>query len=423
MAEAAPVIAPDLPNVSLSHDRDKALRARAQKVIPGGMWGHMNAARLPPEFPQYYSRAEGCRLWDVDGNEYIDFMCSYGPMVLGYNDPDVERAAAEQRRRGDVFNGPSDALVDLAELLVGTVAHADWAMLAKNGTDATTTCVTLARAATGRRKILVAVGSYHGAIPWCTPSPVGVTAEDKAHVIPFHYNDISSLEEAAAQAGDDLAALIVTAFRHDVRRDQEMPTPEFARAARAICDKAGAALILDDVRAGFRLDLAGSWEPLGVRPDLSAFSKAIANGHALAAVTGTDRFREPAESMFVTGSFWCSAVAMAAALATIGKMRDTVAIAHMERVGRRFRDGLDAQARKYGIGIRQTGPVQMPLVLFDDDPEFAKGFLFTTEALKSGVFLHPWHNMFLSAAHTEADIDEALFATDRALRIVADRLP
>jgi glutamate-1-semialdehyde 2,1-aminomutase len=407
---------------SLKGDRDAGLRARAAAVIPGGMWGHMNAARLPPGYPQYFSRAEGCRLWDVDGNEYLDFMCSYGPMVLGYNDPDVERAAAEQRRRGDILNGPSERLVELAELLVGTVAHADWAMLAKNGTDATTTCVTIARAGTGKRKILVANGSYHGAAPWCTPSLVGVTAEDRAHILQFEYNDPDSVQRAVRQAGDDLAAVLVSAFRHDVRKDQEMPSPGFAQAVRSACDRTGAALVLDDVRAGFRLDLGGSWEPLGVRPDLSAFSKAIANGYALAAVTGVDRFREAAQKVFVTGSFWCAAVPMAAAIATIGKLRDTGAIARMQAAGERFRNGLQAQAQGYGIGIRQTGPVQMPQILFDDDPDFAKGSLFTTEALKGGLFLHPWHNMFLSAAHTDEDIDAALAITDRAFAVLADRL-
>ncbi len=402
--------------------RDRALRERARRVVPGGLWGHMNADRLPAAYPQYFERAEGCRLWDVDGNEYIDFMCSYGPMILGYNDSEVECAAAAQRAKGDVMNGPSGLLVALAERVVETVPHADWAMFSKNGTDATTVSVTVARAATGRRKVLVARGSYHGAVPWCTPSLAGVTAEDRAHIVHFDYNDVGSLDAAAAAAGDDLAAVLVTAFRHDVRRDQEMPTPEFAQAARRICDGAGAALIVDDVRAGFRLHLGGSWEPLGIRPDLSAWSKAIANGHSLAAVTGNDRFRDGAQQIFTTGSFWCGGAAMAAALATLDRLHAADTIDHLTRIGQRFRDGLAAQARRHGIGLRQSGPVQMPLVLFDDDPEFERGALFVSEALGRGVYLHPWHNMFLSLAHTEADIDRALAATDEALGIVAERL-
>lgn len=401
--------------------RDKALRERASKVVPGGMWGHMNVARLPAGFPQYFERAEGCRLIDVDGRDYVDMMCSYGPIILGHRDPDVDAAVAAQSARGDIMTGPAEVQVELAELLVETLPHADWAVLAKNGTDATTSCVTIARAGTGRRKIVVARGSYHGAVPWCSPSLEGVTAEDRAHVLQFDYNDVPSLEEAAEAAKGDLAAILVTAFKHDVRKDQEAPTRDFAEALRRVCDRAGAALILDDVRAGFRIDIGGSWEPLGVRPDLSAWSKAIANGHALAAVTGNDRFRDAAARVYVTGSFWCGAVPMAAAVATIRKLRETDAIGSMTAMGQRLRDGLAAQARSHGVTLRQTGPAQMPQILFADDDDFRLGNLFVQEVLSRGAYMHPWHNMFLSAAHRPADIDRVLDATDAALKVVAAR--
>lgn len=400
---------------------DRALRARAAAVIPGGMWGHMNAASLPAGFPQFFTRAEGCRLTDADGKTYIDFVCGFGPMILGYGDPGVRAAVAAAADAGEIMTGPAPLLVDLAERLVETVPHADWAMFQKNGTDATTACVTIARAGTGRRKVLVAAGAYHGAAPWCTPAPAGVTPEDRAHLLRFTYNDIASLEAATETAGSDLAALVVSPFRHDARKDQAMVDPAFARACRAVCDRTGAALVLDDVRAGFRLHPGGSWETVGVRPDLSAWSKAIANGHPLAAVTGNDRFRDAARQVYLTGSFWCAAAPMAAALATIERLNATDAVGHMVRVGHRLREGLAAQAAWRGIGLRQTGPVQMPMVLFDDDADLAKGNLFVTEALRRGVYLHPWHNMFLSLAHSEADIDQALEATDAAMAEVARR--
>jgi len=403
----------DRPNLHV-YTADQALRARARAVIPGGMYGHQNAGRLPEGFPQFFERAKGCRLVDVDGNEYIDFMCSYGQIVLGHGHPEVEAAAARQQALGDCQNGPSPRIVELAELLVDTVPHASWAMFEKNGTDATTKCVTVARAATGRRKILVASGSYHGAAPWCTPNLNGITEENRAHLIQFTYNDVASVERAVEAAGDDLAGIIVTAFRHDNRVDQELPTPAFAKRLRAICDERDAALIIDDVRAGFRIHLGGSWEPLGVRPDLSAWSKAIANGYALAAVLGNERFREGATKIFTTGSFWFAATSMAAAIATVTILRECTAIRAMERMGHLFRDGLAAQAKSHGVRIRQSGPVQMPLLLFEDDPEFKKAARFTGEAAKRGAYLHPWHNMFLSAAHREADIREALEITDIA---------
>jgi glutamate-1-semialdehyde 2,1-aminomutase len=382
------------------------------------MWGHQNAARLPIGYPQYFSRGEGCRTWDVDGREYIDFMCGWGPNILGYGDPDVEAAADSQRSMGDCLNGPSERLVELAELIVDTIPHADWALFSKNGTDATTACLTIARAGTGRRKILVARGAYHGAVPWCSPSLLGVTAEDRAHLIYFDYNNIESLERAAEAARGDLAGILVSAFRHDIGRDHEMPLREFAQRARKLATEADAALIVDDVRAGFRLDLGGSWELVGVRPDLAAWSKAIANGHALAAVTGNDRFRDGASKIFTTGSFWTAAVSMAASVATLTKLKRIGAIAILQAMGQRLRDGLDAQSRKYGLPLRQTGPVQMPVLLFEHDEDRRIGNAFCLEALARGVYLHPTHTLFLSAAHTKADIDAALTATDEAFAAV-----
>ena len=400
-------------------DKDAALRVRANQVIPGGLWGHMNAAMLPEGYPQYFTEAKGCRIRDANGRFYIDLMCSWGPVVLGHRHLAVEAAVRRQAEQGDCMNGPGPVLVELAELMTDMIAHADWCLFAKNGTDATTSCVTIARAQTGRRKVLVANGSYHGAVPWCSPSLAGVTTEDRAHLVTFDYNDLASLERAAAAAKGDVAAVIVTAFRHDFGRDQEMPTVAFARTARQICDATGAALILDDVRAGFRLDLAGSWEPLGVRPDLAAWSKAIANGHALAAVTGNDTFRAAASQVFTTGSFWCSAVSMAAAVATLTELRRIDGPSRMREMGQRLRDGLDHLANQYQVGIRQTGPVQMPMLLFANDPDCRRGFAFCAEALRHGAYFHPRHNMFLSCAHGEADIDQALAAAEAGFRAVA----
>ncbi len=397
---------------------DQALRRRAHQVIPGGMWGHQNAASLPPGYPQFFSRAEGCRVWDVDGREYVDLMCSWGPIVLGHRHTAVDAAYQRQAADGVCLNGPAPVLVELAELLVDQIAHADWAMFQKNGSDATTTCVTLARAGTGRRKVLVARGSYHGAVPWCSPSLVGVTSEDRAHVITYDYNDIDSVHAAVQQAGNDLAAIMVTAFRHDMGRDQEMPTLAFAQALRAAASQADAALIVDDVRAGFRLHAGGSWELLGVRPDLSSFSKAIANGYPLAAVTGNERFREAASRLYVTGSFWCEAPTMAAAVATQRALSADAAIEHMTAMGQRLRGGLDRLARQAGVGLRQTGPVQMPMVLFDDDADNAKGRAFCSAALQAGAYFHPRHNMFLSAAHQAEDIDRALLAAEAGFDVL-----
>lgn len=399
---------------------DQQLRDSALRVIPGGMYGHMRTATLPAGYPQFFKRGDGCYIWDADGRKYLDFMCSWGPIVLGHRHAAVEEAVRAQLEQGDCLNGPTEKLVQLAERLVGLIPHADWALFSKNGTDATTTCVTLARGATAKRKILLASGAYHGAVPWCSPYPFGVTAEDRANVIYFRYNDVASLEAAVAQAGNDLAGILVSAFRHDYGMDQELPDRVFAARARSLASEKDAALILDDVRAGFRLSLHGSWNELGVQPDLSAWSKAIANGYALAAVMGNDRFRKAASQLYATGSFWCGAASMAAALATIDVLQAENGPAHMQSMGQRFREGIAAQAKKHGVGVRQSGPPQMPTILFDDDADHAKGSRFASEALKRGVYLHPKHNMSLSLAHRMADIDFALSVTDEVFAVVAD---
>lgn len=402
---------------------DAALRDRAVAVVPGGVYGHMSVLKqMPPSYPQFYSRGTGAHVWDVDGNEYLDFMCAFGPMILGYANPVVDAAAREQQLLGDALSGPTSHFVALAELLVDTVAHAEWAMFAKNGTDATSIAVMTARAGTGKTKLLKARKSYHGANAWFTPKDSGITAADRADIIEFDYNDVASVEAAVAAAGDNVAAIIVTPFRHDGLTDQEFATQEFASGVRAIATRIGAALILDEVRTGFRIDAAGAWEQYGVRPDLTAFSKGIANGYALAAVVGIDSFKEAAADIYVTGSFWMGGVSMAAAVTTIGLLRDG-GIADMTAAGTQFREGIHSRATAHGFTVVQTGPVTMPFIRFDNDPELRQVFAFTDAAIRRGVLLHPWHNMFLSAAHTPDDVSTALERLDDAFAETRELFP
>ena len=399
--------------------RDRALSSRAAAVVPGGMYGHLDRANFPAAYPQFFARGRGARLWDVDDNEYVDLMCAWGPMIVGYANPEVDAAHAAQLAEGDVLNGPGEAMVELAELMVDTVAHADWAMFAKNGNDATTLCVTIARAATGRRKVLKFTNAYHGATPWCSPSLVGITAEDRANIIEFDFNDLAAAGALADEHDGDVAAIIATPYAHDTFVDQRLADADFVRGLRELADRIGAVLILDDVRCGFRYDVAGSWEPYGVRPDLSAFSKAIANGYPLAAVTGVDSLREAAGSVFATGSFWFASAPMAAAITTITMLRDGPGLDRMRAAGEQLRSGLVSQAAAHGLRVRHTGPVQMPLLRFEDDDDRSLVNAWCTETIGRGVYAHPWHNWFLSAAHDPADIEQALAVTDEAFAVVA----
>jgi glutamate-1-semialdehyde 2,1-aminomutase len=393
---------------------DRQLRERAAAVIPGGMYGHQSTGRLPDDYPQFFERGKGAYLWDIDGNRVFDLMCGYGPNLLGYADEAVDAAYMARVAQGDCLTGPGAAMVEFAEACVDLVTHADWAMFCKNGTDATTMALTVARAHTGRKTVVLAKGAYHGAAPWCTPRMNGVTPEDRANQVMCLYNDVESLEAAVAQAGGDLAAIFAAPFKHDAFIDQASPTAEYARRAREICDETGALLVVDDVRAGFRMARDCSWSAIGVQPDLSTWGKGIANGHPISALLGSNVARKAAESIYVTGSFWFASAAMAAGVETLKRIRETDYLEHMVALGERLRTGMAERASAHGVGLRQTGPVQMPLFLFDDDPKLERGFAWSSAMLARGVYVHPWHNMFLCAAMTEADIDAALDAADGA---------
>ena len=402
----------------------EALLARARRVVPGGIYGHQ-APRMvvPGAFPYFFERAEGCRVWDVDGNEYIDLMCSYGPIVLGHRHQKVEAAVHEQLQRGDCFDAPTRLWVELAEHLVGITPFADWAAFAKNGSDVCTWAVEVAREHTGRRKVIKALGAYHGAHAWCTPVPAGVTPEDTANVLTFTYNDLDGLHRLVEAQRDAVAAIIVSPFRHDAFHDQELPVEGFLPGVRRLCDAQGIVFILDDVRAGFRLHLGGSGERFGVRPDLACYAKALANGYPLSACLGADSLRAAAERVYFTGSYFTSAVPMAAALACLREIEASGAIAHMERVGLMLQRGLEAQAARHGLEVVYSGPPALPFMSFKDDTQFGRSRIFAAACAERGVYLSPYHNWFVSAAHDEDDIAQVLDVTDDAFAAVRRAKP
>jgi glutamate-1-semialdehyde 2,1-aminomutase len=391
---------------------DRRLRDRAAAVIPGGMFGHQSVALLPDDYPQFFAKGEGAHLWDVDGNRYLDFMCAYGPNLFGYAHPEIDAAYVRQLGLGDTLTGPTELMVRLAEEMVDLVDHAAWAIFCKNGTDATSMALSIARQHTRRKTIIRAKGAYHGAAAWCVNRPAGTVDTDKAYQVFCDYNDVASLEAAIAEAGDDLAAIFAAPFKHDAFIDQAEPDLAYARRAREVCDATGALLIVDDVRAGLRLARDCSWSRIGIRPDLSSWGKCIANGHPISALMGAEVARKAASQVYVTGSFWFQAAPMAAALETLRLVRETDYLERLQSLGDRLADGLRERARAAGFGFRVSGPVQMPLFLFDDDPDLRKGFFWSSQMLARGVYVHPWHNMFMCAAMTETDIDGALDAAE-----------
>jgi glutamate-1-semialdehyde 2,1-aminomutase len=408
------------------YDKSNELFGRSANVIPGGIPGHQSPTLLVfGSSPCFIDRAEGSRFWDVDGNEYIDYMCAYGPMVLGYNHPKVEQAARAQLDKVDTCNLPSERYVELAEKLVDIIPIADWAIFGKNGSDVTTYACRVARAQTGRNKVIMVEGCYHGIGAWCTSFTTGITPEEQVNMLKFEYNDLDGFKKLIEENKDEIAGVILTPFRHEAFHDSEMPNEGFLEAVRKACDDIGAVFIIDDVRAGFRMHMGGSLESFGIKPDLICFSKALGNGHPISACVGKDSVKDAASQVFFTGSFFTSAVPMAAALATMDEMQATDAIGVMYERGEMLKDGLYDQADTYGQQINYTGPEPIPFMTFKDadgGDDWDKAKLFCQECYDRGVFFHPFHNWFISSAHTEEDIKKTLDATDAAFKRVKEEI-
>ncbi len=406
--------------MGLELSRTFTLFERAMRVVPGGIYGHQTPALLVPgSYPYFFARGDGSHVWDVDGNEYIDYLCSYGPIVIGHRHPAVEEAVLRQMRDGNCFNAPTALWVELAEHLVALTPFAEWAVFAKNGSDVCTWAVEVARAATGRRKVVKAAGAYHGTHAWCSPLPAGITDEDRAHVLQVPWNDLAALERLVSDVGADVAAIMLTPFRHDAFHDSELPAPGYLAGVRRLCDAHRIVLILDDVRAGFRLHLGGSGEHFGVRPDLACYCKAIANGYPLSACLGRESLRKAAQDVFFTGSYFTSAVPMAAALACLRTLEASDGIARMDALGRRLCAGLEHAARGHDLQVVTSGPPALPFMSFRNDRGQKLNRIFCAAMSERGVYLHPHHNWFLSAAHTEGDIDATLERADEAFKVVA----
>ena len=398
------------------HPKSAALFARARRVIPGGIYGHATpAATVPGALPSFAASGSGCRYRDLDGHEFIDYMCGYGPMLLGYHHPEVEAAADAARALGSAFNHPTALTVELAEALVDRIDFADWAVLAKNGSDLTTWAVQVAREVTGRRKILKIRGAYHGTHAWCSPGHGGLVSEDRIHVADFPWNDVAALEALFARHRDDVACLVVTPFHHPAYADSVLPSPEFVAAANRLCAHHGALLVLDDVRCFPRLHLGGSHLAYGWRPDLAVYCKALGNGHPIAACVGRAAHQAAASRVFLTGSYWHDPAPMAAALKVLEIAARENIPALLERAGRRFVEGFLALGEKHEVPLIASGPPAMPYVRVADDPGFQRTQDLAAAAAREGVYLHPHHNWFLGTAHTDAEIDESLARLDRAL--------
>ena len=409
-----------------TYDKSREAFARAEKVIPSGIYGHLGPAEgcfVPVEaFPFYASRASGSYLWDLDGNRFIDYMCAYGPNVLGYNDPDVDEAARAQRELGDCTTLPSTKMIEFAELLVDTVASADWAFFAKNGNDVTTLAIMASRAHTHRKKIVFFKGYYHGVSPWTQKIDyAGVIEEDVMNNIYVPWNDIEELERVFHENRGEIAAVISQPYMHGNFMDNELPKDGFWQKVRKLCTDNGTVLVVDDVRAGFRLDIAGSDHYFGFEADLICFCKALANGYNVSALCGKDFIKNTVSGMTYTGSYWMSAVPFAAGIACINKMKKLDCPRMLIEKGRNLTDGLVAAGKEYGFDLRVTGVPSLFYLRIADDPTLILHQEWIAECVKRGVFLTNHHNHFINASLTDEDIKETIDVAREAFSVIRDR--
>jgi len=388
------------------------LYERAKAVIPGGINGHYGFS-VKKNGPKYFSRSEGSRFWDVDNNEFIDYMCAYGPMILGYNHPTVDEAALKQLKAGNTVSLASPVMVELAETLVDMVTAVDWALFSKNGGDATSLAALVARAATGRQKLVKVTEGYHGVAAWMQDGRAGTIPADSEHVIQIPWNDVEALQKVIEQYPGDIAGFISSPYDHPVFRDNELPADGYWQKIEALCRKNDIVLIVDDVRAGFRINLAGSNVAYGFTPDLICFGKAIANGYPLAALAGSDSLKQAAQDVYFTGTQFFNAAPMAAARATLLELQKIDAANMMTNIGNNLNDGLVDIAASHGYDLVATGVPAMPYYRLAN-VNGKTHQMWVDKCVQRGVYLLSYHNHFVSTAHTDADLQRTFEIVDDA---------
>jgi glutamate-1-semialdehyde 2,1-aminomutase len=425
-----------------NYSKSEAVAARARKVVPGasyggvrfspsGMYGHYAMNYVAPGYPRYFSRASGSKFWDIDGNEFIDYMCAYGPMVLGYSNPAVDNAVINSLKEGNTVSLASPLMVDLAEKLLSTVTPFAWAAFSKNGGDATNQACMVARHATGRRKIVVVNGGYHGTVQWMQdPGSPGTLDTDSADVLRVGWNDYAGFEKLASEYRGEIAAFFSSPYHHPLLVDNEMPAPGYWGQVEKLCRREGIVLVLDDVRAGFRASLHGSHHYFGFTPDLICLGKALGSGQPIAALLGTDALRDAVSDVFVTGTQYYNTAPIAAAIATLQELESSSGPERMLAIGMKLCRGLVEIATKHGFDLRATGLPSMPYLRLADeiDPVVTQGLsAFHTglyarlirSVVEQGAYFSDFHNNFVSTAHTDEDLERTWEMVDTAFARLA----
>jgi glutamate-1-semialdehyde aminotransferase/transketolase C-terminal domain/subunit len=398
--------------------RSKSLWERAKQLIPGGT---QTLAKGPGQHvdgvaPKYLVRGRGARVWDVDGNEYLDMTMAVGPLSLGYADPVVDDAIRTQLADGITFSLMHPLEVEVAELIRATVPNAEQVRFSKTGADVTSAAIRVARAHTGRDRVVCC--GYHGWHDWyiaTTDRGNGIPAATRELTSTFDYNDLDTVRDAIDV---DTACVIMEP------QVVEAPQPGFLEGVRKLCDDNGVLLIFDEMWTGFRLALGGAQQKFGIRADLACFSKALANGMPLSVLTGrADVMRRFEREVFFYTTFGGEAVSLAAAAATIPELARRNVPETLARRGRALREGYAQICVEHGIGwTRCAGMDARTLVVFDAatvDPLLAKSFV-QQELIRAGVLWSGFHN--LSWAHRDSDLEYLLGCYRDILPVLAGHI-
>ena len=418
-------------------DRSEALFERAKQVLPGGVNSPVRAYRAVGLTPRFITRADGAYIWDEDGNKYIDYVCSWGPMILGHNHPIIREAVERAVKDGLSFGASTRREVEIAELMVQMVPNIEMVRMVNSGTEAVMSALRLARGATGRDKLMKFEGCYHGhsdsmlvkagssaVAEEGRPSSAGVPADVAKDTLTARYNDLESVRELFARYPGQIACVIVEPVAANM--GVVGPQPGFLEGLRAICDKEGALLLFDEVITGFRLARGGAQEFFGVRADLVTFGKIIGGGMPVGAYCGSRALMEqvaPCGPVYQAGTLSGNPVAMAAGLAQLTYLNEHPEVYEtIAKKADRLADGMRKAAEHAGAGVRinQVGSLVAPFFTPDRVESFtdaAKSDLnkyaaYFEKMLARGVYLAPaqFEAMFVSAAHSEEDLEKTIRA-------------
>ena len=397
----------------------------AQRLTPGGVGGIRRPYNfVVGEYPVFITHGHGGHIVDVDGNEYIDMLCAYGPIILGYVEDEINDAAKAQMDKGFCFSLVQPLQNELEQRLADIMPCGEQTILVKTGSDATNAAVRAMRAYTGRDKI--ARCGYHGWGDWCVEHHGGVPEAVWQLTKEFEYGDIADLERVFAENPGEIAGVVITPVGHPMAKPLIAPPPGYLQAVVDLAHKHGAVLTFDEIRTGFRVSMGGASERYGVVPDLTTVGKAMANGYSIAALVGKREIMNVyVKGAFLSSTYFPNSLEMAASMKCLEILeREKVQDAIWER-GTKFLARLGAIVDKSGVPVTKSGIPPMPFLTFDhvDDHYKERRTSFYTQCIRRGLFVQPYHHWYICFRHTEADLNRALEVVEESLAFVAEHFP